>query len=230
MTVPVVGNIQSDNVTSSTDLILTKPTGLSNDDLIVIVVAQDAAGTFSWPSGFTEIYQGSGAPSQVGMGACYRIVDGTEGSTFTVTNTASQQWVGWAIAISGNHATAPIDVTGTVTVEQTASPVEALSVTTTVADCLAFYSIGGDGGDMEPYGQPTGWTEQGDLGNGGSGGVSGAWGTKGMPSAAATGNASISMTSNDGTTHGQFAIAPVAGAAAIFLPIYPKQTNTLLRM
>lgn len=230
MTAPALGNIQQDSSSNAAPSV-TKPTGLSNDDLMILIVAGDQANKsspeYTWPTGadaFIEIGQDGDGTSDCHLGAAYRIVDGGESATFTVTpvNDGSQFDI-WAIAVTGAHATTPLDVTGTITMENTGS-MDILSVTTTVNDCLAFYALAFDGGDGAPFGQPTGWVEQAEGVFTLNSEVGSAWGTKTQALSGATDDATVSASATDGVAHFQFAIAPaVAGAADEYVPTLPQR-------
>lgn len=220
MTAPVVGNKKSATADSANPEVL-KPTGLSIDDVIALMVMSDIpnqdSDQFTFPGGFVEIAQGGASNTDVWTGAALRIVDGLESATFTVTlaNNSGVQSDLYAAAVSGNHASSPLDVTGSANLQTVAANSHVIpEITTTVADTLAFYVIAGDGGDMNPWGQPTGWLEQGEGSFSSGAEVGSAWGTKTQASAAATGDATVSSSATDQSANFQFAIAPVAGGPA----------------
>jgi hypothetical protein len=134
----------------------------------------------------------------------------------TITMTGTDEVLGWYIRISGADTTSPIDVKNFQDYLGAGSSHDIEGVTTTVNNCLAFYGIAFDGGDGSPFGQPTGWTEQGDAASGtDSADASAAWGTKSMASAGATGTAVVSNSSYDGASGFQLAIAPSGGSVPV---------------
>jgi hypothetical protein len=84
----------------------TKPAGATSGDVVIIWGSSDAQSTsFTWPTGFTQgetplSISAEGAT----LGWAYRMLDGTEGASFSGTTSASI--IGGAICISGRHATA----------------------------------------------------------------------------------------------------------------------------
>jgi hypothetical protein len=74
----VISSIISNSPTNSTSSIVTLPNG-SNvvGRLIIACVASDGTPTFTWPVGWTELFDSSS--TEVALGIAYRVVDGTEG-------------------------------------------------------------------------------------------------------------------------------------------------------
>jgi len=194
-----------------TSITFTKPVGVAVDDLLLLIVGSDQDTVADWNSvtgwiQFININDGVGDSNL----ACYwRIADGTEGVTVDVTAPTVEERYGWYLRISGVDTTTPINVTGTAA--YVASDSHSIpEVTTTVADCLAFYALVFDGGDGAPFSVAgTGWTEVDEQTSGTTGtDASGCWGTKSMPTAGATGAATVTSTVSDGSSSIQFAIAP----------------------
>lgn len=85
---------------NSATLNLTKPSGTSSGDLILIqAIYTVSTGSITIPSGFTP-YVNNGA-NALSYALCYRIADGTEGSSFSISSNGSRDWIG-AIAVYRN--------------------------------------------------------------------------------------------------------------------------------
>ncbi|HCS21527.1 MAG TPA: hypothetical protein DIW47_13370 [Bacteroidetes bacterium] len=86
--------------TGSATLSIPKPAGTSAGDLILIQAAYTTAtGSITVPSGFTA-YINDGA-NALEYAFCYRIADGTEGSSFSLSSTNTRDWIG-SIAVYRN--------------------------------------------------------------------------------------------------------------------------------
>lgn len=208
----------SNTAVPNSSLTLTKPTGVQVGDLLLIIVGNDnTTATAQWnniglkPSGFTFINEAGNASSQAHTAAFYRIADGTEGTTVNVPAQSSNDYWGYYMRLTGVDTASPINVTGTdynSAANLLNHPVT--SITTTVSEALAFYTLSGDGGDTYPFSVAgTGWVEQAEIQAGTLGtNAAGTWGTRAMSTAGATGAATVTMTASDGASGFQFAIRP----------------------
>jgi hypothetical protein len=196
----------------STDVILTKPASVSNGDLLLILVTSDSeVDTDQFPSlsGWTRILQTGTSLSDAHTAAFYRIADGTEGATTTVTATNSHYMAGWYLRVSNVDNNKPLEATGSAIVAGTSADFDVPSVTTLNDNCLAFVLFAFDGGDGLPMVYTgTGWTKENEGSNPGTGDsdLSSTWGTKDMATAGATGVVNIDPAVNDGGSGFQFAI------------------------
>lgn len=69
---------------------VSKPSGISNGDLIILAADHDSSGhVFDTPSGFTALDSRGGSGDGFQLFTWGRIADGSEGSTFTVSATGS---------------------------------------------------------------------------------------------------------------------------------------------
>ncbi len=75
------------NVTSHT---VNLPTGISSGDLIIVMFSNDGDATVTFPSGWTNQLFSTASGTFNRFTVNYRIADGTEGSTITVTTSASE--------------------------------------------------------------------------------------------------------------------------------------------
>lgn len=110
----VLGNVQT-NSGSSSNPSVTKPTGLSNGDLVIVVInhnsdtvnTSDNNGSAPFTNGGEFDYQpGAGGGS---VAVFYRVIDGTEGSSLNFTLGSSQRWAIVAFAVSGEDTSMPLD-------------------------------------------------------------------------------------------------------------------------
>ena len=220
MTIPVVGNIQTNTALASTTLEITKPTGLSVGDAILLMVASDpvnpASAQFTWDTDFTEVDQ-HWHLGDAAVGAAIRIVDGTEDATYTTTQSSAVDFIGWMVALTNVDNTTPVDGVGTKGGNTGAASAAIASYTTSVADCLGVYLLGFDGGDGFPYSvSGTGWAEAGELQSSTSrAGSSGCWGTKDQATADALGDATVTFSVSDGYASFMFAIRGAAAGGTV---------------
>ncbi len=213
--VPVLESYTKNNSgeASSPDLVLTKPASVAVGDLLLIFIGNDEPSAKTWPAltGWNQLYDASSASSDCGFAIHWRIADGNESATETVdSNINDAQVFGWYMRITGAHQTTPINVAAPFHVIGSNHEHEIPEVTTTVADCLAFYVLAFDGGDGMPFDVVgAGWAQEDEQQNGTTGGLaSGCFGTKEMPVAGATGAATVTSDGvADGSTSAQFAIA-----------------------
>lgn len=219
MPAPVIASSTSAVSSGATNtLTLTVPSGLAENDLALCIVGSDDSNgsTIAWQaeSGWSIAIQGGDGVSDCEFCVYYKIAGASE-SAVTFDHLSNDELAGWYLRVTGIDTTTPIDVTGAVYIDGSGTSKAITGVTTTVDDCLAFYVLSSDGEDCAPFGQPTGWTEFGELTNGsGGGGVGLVFGTKTQAIAGATGTATVSTTANDGVAGVQFAIRPAASVGA----------------
>lgn len=98
-TVPtVVASATNSNASSTASHIINLPTGIIAGDLLVAVLGNNGDRTHTWPSGWVELGDTlNGTISSATIG--YRIANGTEGSTITVTASTSSVSVAICAAI-----------------------------------------------------------------------------------------------------------------------------------
>lgn len=217
--IPVIESFTTDSVEASATITLTKPSGVQNGDLLLIVVASDDPtdnqqwnNTTNKPTGFTWLSTTIGGGVGTGQNDCqthiaafYRIADGSEGATVGVTSVGTgNDQVGYYLRLSGVYGTSPIDVWDSPldsTLYQQTDTIQIHSQTTGYDNELALVVCANDGGNYGLTVSGTGWSA-----------VSDNWvidsefglhliiGKKDMPSAGATGQAII--TSSVTTPHG----------------------------
>lgn len=208
MAIPILESQSFNSGTATTSITLTKPTGVASGDLLLIIAGSDPDNTsgphVNTPSGFTKIKDFGDAGTDAHIAAFYRIADGTEGATLSLTTVSATELYGHYIRYSGVDNISPLNVVS----RDFDLEIVLTGVTTTADNCMAFYCLAHDGANGSPFSASgVGWIERGDVAVGSSsGGVSGCWGTKEMPTAGATGSVTISPSSTDGTAAFQFAI------------------------
>lgn len=195
---------------------LDKPSGVVAGDLLYIIAMRDPTFSnpvyeFPPPSGWTE-HLLRWSDQFVQIQTMYRVADGTEGASETLTSGFSRSTVAWYLRVSGVDNSDPIGVDGTY--EEDVTSIIVPSITTTIDNSLVFVLCAFDGGDMDPFSlSGTGWPttiptdqylEEDDLGTT----IAGLWLTKTVSSAGSSENFTISSSENDGILGIQFSLNP----------------------
>ena len=203
--------------TNNTQLTLTKPAGVVSGNLLLLIVANDAANVTDWSTltGWTRFVNINNTISDANLACYWRVADGSEGANVTVTGSSSIDRVGYYIRVSGSHGSTPVYVIGTPQYSGANSTFTINQVTATTANSLGFYAIAFDGGDGLPFATSgTGWSEKASTNTGGlSYHASIAWGVKDISSSGASVPVNFTASVSDGATFVQFAIAPSASIA-----------------
>jgi len=203
------------DTSGSTSLVFSKPTEVQVGELLLIIAVNDDTSATAFtdagkPSGWNFIVDFGDTASDSHVGLFWKIADGTEGSSETVTSEGGDEWGGWYVRISGVDTSNPINAVGTATTAA-GSSITASAVTTDVDNCLALSFGAFDGGDGYPFTvSGTDWSKEddGQSGADGNSDASGVWGKKSMGSAGSTLDASIGASASDGMVGAQIAIAP----------------------
>ena len=207
-----LGQNSSGNVTTMT---LTDPTSMAVDDIYLILQGSDhgnpALPEHTVPTGtntsFVEIAIHGANQADTVVSAWYHIWDGTEG-TVSINQTGADNMSAFAVRVSGCDTADVLDGVSTPGDAAAATSHAILGFTTGEDDTLAFYLIGGDGADTVPHSvSGTGWSETDEHEDGNvTGGVGISFGEKSMPTAGATGTATIAFTVSDGASWFQFSL------------------------
>lgn len=91
------------NVTSHT---VSLPSGIVSGNLLIVGFNTDGQESVTWPTGWTEIFEGIAASSQCTLAIAYRQADGGEGSTIIVTTGTSERSAHWSYRITDHEAPA----------------------------------------------------------------------------------------------------------------------------
>ncbi len=199
-----------------TSIVLNKPSGTVDGDLLIILAGNDIADSAtdqfdatSDPSGWTFVKEDGDATSDNHVAMFWKIAS-SEGSTFTITALSSQDYWGACLRISGAHATTPIGVTGS-SLSQTHTNPNNIPEITTINDNSLVIAFGGtDGSDTDPFTiAGTGWTEGDEItGADSTDDTNGVWAWKDMASAGATADCAWTLGKTDGVIAWQFSINP----------------------
>jgi hypothetical protein len=123
---------------SNTAIVIQKPSGTVQGNLLIAAVATDGSTTFSLPSGWTEINQGNSG-SQVTLGVWYKIAGSSEPANYTFTwSGGNEQAYGWIMQFTGNDTNPATVINNVSTPGQssgTATP-SSPAVNTTVDNCI----------------------------------------------------------------------------------------------
>jgi hypothetical protein len=223
MAVPVIESYTTAKAEDGNSISLTEPTGLTTDDLCIILVGNDdTTGTAQWddstlkPTGFTLIQEvGAGGSVDAHAAAFYRVITGAESWPIAVPAQSTQDYVGWAIRVSGVDTSTPLHQTGA-GYTGTASPHTITGVTTTIDDCMCFYVCAGDGSDTLSHSVGSPWTQEAEdsaIVSTPSSALGISWGYQALASQGASGSAVVTFNSSDGAAGITFAIAPGSAAA-----------------
>lgn len=168
MTIAQVGTTTSANATSATPTV-NKPTGTASGHIVILSISVNGGAMTTGPSGFTNIYTTSAGLTNPKMYVYYRICDGTEGTTFSCTLSASLAHSIQATTYSGVDNTTPFETTLAAT-EYTATTTNMVAPTI-LAGATGRCIIGGASGNSSTTTftvptSPSAWTELYDAGAG----------------------------------------------------------------
>lgn len=106
MTVALRADSEVTNSSAGTSVVLTKPAGTADGDVLIAFVAEIGVGSITAPAGWTLI--GSEPAGSTLTVAAYRKVAASEGASWTWTLGASVSNLGWVGAFTGVDTTAPV--------------------------------------------------------------------------------------------------------------------------
>jgi hypothetical protein len=144
---PTLVNTAVTNGTATATLqVINLPASIRNGDLLLAIVRNAVASTYTWPAGWTELIDASDDGDDDENTIGWRVSDGTDSATFTVTATVTGKFAGYVAQIRGARAVAP--TLSTVATGTTAANPDATSVTATggARDYL-YGSVFGMGGE-----------------------------------------------------------------------------------
>lgn len=224
----VSASSSGDEGSSSTSHTLTYPAGVSSGLLVVWEInCANSTNTVSWPAGTTQLSnlttRGLAAGPNCGAGGnaadschsqAYRIADGSEGASITVTTSGSTRCCYVGRLISGAHASSAPEITVNPLVGATNGSPDPPSITPSwgTADNLyvaAFASIG-TGDTVSTY--PSGYTTS-QFNKTGTSAASMGSATQGITSSTTENPGTYSISPNQVWTAYTIAVRPAAAAA-----------------
>jgi hypothetical protein len=134
---------ESSDVTSHT---VNLPANISAGDLLIVFFSCDANETVTWPigDGWASIFHQTNANT---LDIGYKIADGTEGATITVTTGSAEQSAHISYRITGNHRYAAPEVSTGATGNSTSPNPDSLTPTGGAKDYLWIAVEGNDAGE-----------------------------------------------------------------------------------
>ena len=106
MAFPVVSSTNTTTIGSNTTShTINLPASIGSGDLILVLFCVDGNGTATTPTGYTAVFTNIGSTQRTCL--YYRIADGTEGSTISITTSTTQQSSSAAYRITSWHGTTP---------------------------------------------------------------------------------------------------------------------------
>ncbi|KKL92954.1 hypothetical protein LCGC14_1879530, partial [marine sediment metagenome] len=155
--------------------------------------------------------------SDAHIAAYWKISDGGENPTETVTTVGSDEWIGYYLRISGAHGTTPINTYYFTQTSSSSNNHIIPAVTTTIDNTLVLYGLSFDGTDGYTFSASgTGWAEEDESQSGPDqpGDVSGTFGSKALASQGSSESVTVSTDASvsDTAAYFQLAIAPSSGS------------------
>lgn len=200
--IPQIDNYKTASVVNTKNITIDRADNIEVGDLLIISVHGGVQNGGGPPSGWTEMWEGTGRGCATNI--FWKLATGSEPATETVVASLASDKVAWYIRITGNDSTTPIDVEGAGGNSLSATH-DITGATTTQDDCLALYFLGMD---LDyTFSVSAGWTQE-DEQLVSTNGVSACFGFKEMPTAGATGTATVTPSGTDGGNWIQFAVAP----------------------
>lgn len=158
--------------TDTTSHTVNLPTGIASGDLLLLFFAvQGGNQTVTWPAGYTKAFEtasGVDANNDVTFSTYYRVADGTEGSTITVTTSASKSSAHETYRITGYSST-PVSGTASTSASTLNPNPPSLTPGGGAKDFLWFAVAAVDSGNATCDAFPTNYINTGSS-NGGTGG------------------------------------------------------------
>lgn len=232
MAVPSVASYTENDTENDGAISVTKPSGVSADDGLLIFVASDplnpGTGVALWtpPSGWSE-EEDDGQNIDVSIAVYSRVATGSEGSSESVDEGSGSitNKVGFYLRITGIDTGDFIHAKANVTT-QVSDSFSTNTLTTSVDDCLIVSFCGFDGGDGAPFSISGGdHSKLDDHTSGTAGGVAGCVATGSQASAGTTTACTFTAQNADGYITIQLAIAP--GTVQLSTPTLEEIEGTI---
>ena len=130
------------NTSATTSHVVNKPAGVAAGDVVLIGISFNGTpGTLTWPSGFNASGPNTGQ-SNPKVYMAYKKLDGTEGSTFTITSVNSVTSGMVACAYTGVDGTTQMDATPVISDGAAATSATVTGITTVTANTMLVVMIG----------------------------------------------------------------------------------------
>jgi hypothetical protein len=173
MAFPTIATTATDGQASNTTThVFDLPAGVVSGDLLIMIASFNQNPSTTWPAGWTQLFS-TNAAGDIKHEARYRIADGTEGATITITTGASIQSSSVALRITGHAGAGMPPQAGTPSTGSSAAPdPPALTPTGGAKDYLWIECCGGEGN--QPAGVYASTNYTGIVAHGVGGGSSGA--------------------------------------------------------
>ena len=137
MAFPIVETTNNGTTADGTSHTVNLPTGIVSGNLLLAMFSLSTPATATWPAGWTELYDTASAGTLMGSGA-YRVADGGEGASITVTTSIGGEGSYNTYRISGQHASSAPEVGTSATGSSTTPDPPAVTPTWGSADTLWF--------------------------------------------------------------------------------------------
>lgn len=173
----------TNGTTAATSQVINLPSsGIIAGDILIAIVRNGVACTYTWPAGWTELIDASDDGDDDENTIGWRMSDGTDGTTFTVTASASGKFAGYVAQIRNGFNGTPQNATVTTGTTGTQPNSGSLSPTNGAEDLLygTIAAWGGETTGVTSY--PTNYALGNNTANSGTAGatttncrVAGAW-------------------------------------------------------
>ncbi|MHA1991095.1 MAG: hypothetical protein ACW98A_09045 [Candidatus Hodarchaeales archaeon] len=197
---------------ASSSIVLDRPSGLQDKDLLLLIVMNDDRSGTAFSDnkpGWNFVDTSGGTGSDAHIAAFWKITDGVENPTETVTSAGSDEYIGYYLRISGAHQTAPINTKYFTDSGSSGSNTHIIpQVTTSTDNCLLLYGLSFDVDEGYTFSVSSGWTENDEALTDQN---SGCFGSKILASQGPSGDATVTASASDTAAYFQLAIAPDSG-------------------
>lgn len=219
MAIPVIETYEKNDGGTSASLTLTcdKPSEIAVGDLLLLICSNDDGSNVAQFSdnkvGWTFAGESGNSTIDAHIGAFYKIADGGEGTSESVTSESADRWCMFYLRISGSG-----DVEASNFTQSSASSSNHVipAITTEEDDCLVICGLSFDGGNGHEFATPGGGyytlidQTTNDTNNGAYN--SACWGYRNQEDQGSSGTVTINCSSSDGAAYFQIAFSPTSGA------------------
>lgn len=140
--ISVISRSHVNNLVNEATVVINKPACNNGDVLLLFWYITTYPGAVTWTPDAAFTYIGTSQPENyIGQRAYYRVVNGTEGATFTFTVSANRRMSLGILVLRGANVSAPLNAYSASTTTGNSVNLACPSLTTTVADCLLAYSV-----------------------------------------------------------------------------------------